>query len=177
MMNENYTMIEKFLSEKLEIDNAIEIKMDAKQENEKLARNLIASFLLELNPSIEEISDVKTVISEAVTNCIVHGYNKGKGIITIQAKLSGNFLFLKIADNGVGISDIKKAMQPFFTTKPDEERSGMGFTVMETFMDEIDVVENIGGGVVVYMSKEILSAENVAVWVNFSCFLRKKLRL
>lgn len=163
MSNENYTMIEKFLSEKLEIDNAIEIKMDAKQENEKLARNLIASFLLELNPSIEEISDVKTVISEAVTNCIVHGYNKGKGIITIQAKLSGNFLFLKISDNGVGISDIKKAMQPFFTTKPDEERSGMGFTVMETFMDELDVVENIGGGVVVYMSKEILSAENVAV--------------
>ncbi|MBP3630568.1 MAG: anti-sigma F factor [Clostridia bacterium] len=147
----------------MKVDNAIEIKMEAKQENEKLARNLIASFLLELNPSIEEISDVKTVISEAVTNCIVHGYNKGEGIITIQAKLAGSVLFLKISDNGVGIQDIKKAMQPFFTTKPDEERSGMGFTVMETFMDELEVCENVGGGVVVCMAKEIISAENVAV--------------
>ena len=158
MSNENCTMIEKFLNEKLEIDNAIEIKMEAKQENEKLARNLIASFLLELNPSIEEISDVKTVISEAVTNCIVHGYNKGKGIVAIQAKLSGKTLFLKISDNGVGIQDIKKAMQPFFTTKPDEERSGLGFTVMETFMDELEVSANSNGGVVVCMAKEILSA-------------------
>ena len=163
MSNVSSKLIEKFKNEEMKIDNAIEIKMEAKQENEKLARNLIASFLLELNPTIEEISDVKTVISEAVTNSIVHGYNKGKGVITIQAKLSGNILFLKISDNGVGIPDIKKAMQPFFTSKPDEERSGMGFTVMETFMDELEVSANDGSGVVVCMSKEIVSAENVAV--------------
>ena len=163
MSNESVKTISKFLNEEIEIDNAIEIKMEARQENEKLARNLIASFLLELNPSIEEISDVKTVISEAVTNCIVHGYNKGRGVITIQAKLARNYLFIKIVDNGVGISDIKKAMQPFFTTKPNEERSGMGFTVMETFMDELVVENNPNGGLIVCMSKEIKSAENVAV--------------
>lgn len=159
MSNKTNSIIESFKAGDLRIDNSIEIKMEAKQENEKLARNLIASFLLELNPTIEEISDVKTVISEAVTNSIVHGYNKGQGIITIQAKLSANNLFLKISDEGVGIQDIKKAMQPFFTTKPDEERSGMGFTVMETFMDEIEVLSNEVRGITVVMAKKITSAE------------------
>lgn len=140
-------------------DNHILVTMDAKPENEKLARNLIASFLIDLNPSVEEISDIKTVISEAVTNCIVHGYNKGRGEINIEAFLKGNILLLKVIDSGVGIADIKKAMQPFFTTKPEEERSGMGFTVMETFMDSVEVTNNTPNGTIVTMIKEIKSAD------------------
>ena len=163
MKNEETKIIDKFLNNELEIDNSIEIKMEAKPENEKLARNLIASFLLEINPSIEELTDVKTVISEVVTNSIVHGYNKGKGEILLDAKLSGRYLFLKIRDFGVGIKDVKKAMEPFYTTKPDEERSGMGFTVMETFMDELKVLSDESKGVVVFMAKEIKSAETRAV--------------
>ncbi len=161
MNKQNAVTIDKFMNNELEISNAIEITMESRPENEKLARNLVASFLLELNPTIEEITDVKTVISEAVTNSIVHGYNKGKGLITLQAKLSGNILFLKISDRGVGILDIKQAMQPFYTSKPNEDRSGMGFTVMETFMDELFVAPNDGGGLAVYMVKEIISAEKV----------------
>ena len=163
MNNEVTKIIDKFLNNELEIDNSIEIKMEAKPENEKLARNLIASFLLEINPSIEELTDVKTVISEVVTNSIVHGYNKGKGEILLDAKLSGRYIFLKICDFGVGIKDVKKAMEPFYTTKPDEERSGMGFTVMETFMDELKVLSDESKGVVVFMAKEIKSAETRAV--------------
>lgn len=163
MKNEETKIIDKFLNNELEIDNSIEIKMEAKPENEKLARNLIASFLLEINPSIEELTDVKTVISEVVTNSIVHGYNKGKGEILLDAKLSSRYLFLKIRDFGVGIKDVKKAMEPFYTTKPDEERSGMGFTVMETFMDELKVLSDESKGVVVFMAKEIKSAETRAV--------------
>lgn len=140
-------------------DNHILVTMDAKPENEKLARNLIASFLIDLNPSVEEISDIKTVISEAVTNCIVHGYNKGCGEINIEAFLKGKILLLKVIDSGIGIADIKKAMQPFFTTKPEEERSGMGFTVMETFMDSVEVTNNTPNGTIVTMVKEIKSAD------------------
>lgn len=139
--------------------NHLQVTMMAKPENEKLARNLVASFLIDLNPSVEEISDIKTVISEAVTNSIVHGYNKGSGDIIIDAKLFGNKLVLKVIDNGVGIADIKKAMQPFFTTRPEEERSGMGFTVMETFMDKVEVESVNPHGVCVTLTKQILSAE------------------
>lgn len=139
--------------------NKIEIKMLAIPENEKLARNVVASFLLDLNPSVEEISDIKTVISEAVTNSIVHGYNKGSGEITIVASLVGDELTLKVIDEGVGIKDIKQAMQPFFTTRPEEERSGMGFTVMETFMDSVSVENNSPRGTIVTLTKKIDSAE------------------
>lgn len=139
--------------------NKIEIKMLAIPENEKLARNVVASFLLDLNPSVEEISDIKTVISEAVTNSIVHGYNKGSGEIKIVASLSDNELTLKVIDEGVGIKDIKQAMQPFFTTRPEEERSGMGFTVMETFMDSVSVENNTPSGTIVTLTKKIDSAE------------------
>ena len=151
------------------VNNHLQIKMMAKPENEKLARNVVASFLLDLNPSVEEISDIKTVISEAVTNCIVHGYNKGDGDITIDMTLVGKTLILKVIDQGVGIKDIKKAMQPFFTTRPEEERSGMGFTVMETFMDSVEVTAVEPHGTCVTMVKEIKSAES-GVWVNFSYF-------
>lgn len=140
--------------------NKIEFKMLAKPENEKLARNVVASFLLDLNPSVEEISDIKTVISEAVTNSIVHGYNKGFGEITIKATLEDNLLTLKVLDSGVGIKDIKKAMQPFFTTRPEEERSGMGFTVMETFMDSVSVENNSPCGTIVTLTKKITSVES-----------------
>lgn len=143
-----------------ELDNYIVVKLKAISVNEKVARNIIASFLLELNPSIEELSDVKTAISEAVTNSVVHGYKGHKGDITITAKLKDNILYIKIEDYGVGIEDINQAMQPFYTTGPEGERSGMGFTVMETFMDELRVVNQPDfKGVIVEMAKEIKSSE------------------
>ena len=143
-----------------ELDNHIVVKLKAISVNEKVARNIIASFLLELNPSIEELSDVKTAISEAVTNSVVHGYKGTKGDITITAKLKENVLYIKVEDEGVGIEDIGQAMQPFFTTGPEGERSGMGFTVMETFMDELRVQNQPNfNGVVVEMAKEIKSSE------------------
>lgn len=152
-------ILTKFIAGELPCTNYVKFEMDARPENEKLARNLVASFMLELNPSVEELSDIKTAISEAVTNAIVHGYNKKKGKIVILSKIYENYLYLEITDFGVGIEDIKRAMQPFYTTKPEEERSGMGFTVMETFMDAIKVFNNNStSGLTVCMLKEISSA-------------------
>ncbi len=164
-MNQNnkitQDVLNNFLLNSLSPTNYVKFEMEAKPENEKLARNLVASFLLELNPSIEELNDIKTAISEAVTNAIVHGYNKKKGVIAITGKIYENFIYLEVKDFGVGINDIKKAMQPFYTSKPEEERSGMGFTVMETFMDAIKVFNNVGAnGLTVAMVKEIKSKES-----------------
>ena len=139
-----------------ELDNYMFIKLKSKSENEKLARNLVASFLIDSNPSVELLNDVKTAVSEAVTNSIVHGYGHSTGEILIEAKLKGDNIYIKIEDSGVGIKDIKEAMQPFFTTGKEGERSGMGFTVMETFMDEIKVYNKTEGtGLVVEMAKQL----------------------
>lgn len=134
----------------------MEIKFKAIAENQAFARNVVASFILPLNPSLSELEDIKTAVNEAVTNVIVHAYPDNVGYITMKITTVDNKITIKISDNGVGIENIEKALVPFYTTKPNEERSGMGFTVMESFMDELKVRSN-KEGVTVSMSKEILN--------------------
>ncbi|HEY8419305.1 MAG TPA: anti-sigma F factor [Clostridia bacterium] len=139
----------------MKIDNEMTLIIPALSKNEAFARSAVAAFAVEMDPSLEEINDIKTAVCEAVTNSIVHGYDKKEGYITIKAKIMGKVLHIEISDNGVGIKDIEKARQPYFTTKPEEERTGMGFTVMETFMDTLEVLPNENGGVKVIMTKTI----------------------
>ena len=135
--------------------NSMEIKFKAVAENESFARNVVASFILPLNPSVSELEDIKTAVNEAITNVIVHAYPDKTGIITMKIKTDKNKVEICISDNGVGIKDIERALTPFYTSKPNEERSGMGFTVMESFMDKLEVKNN-KDGVTVSMFKEIL---------------------
>lgn len=135
------------------MNNYMNLKISALSKNEAFARSVVGAFCIELNPTIDEITDIKTAVSEAVTNCIVHAYNYNDGEIEINAEIDGSTVHIEIKDTGAGISDIEKARQPFFTTKPDEERSGMGFTVMESFMDTLEVSPNVPSGTIVKMSK------------------------
>ena len=135
---------------------------DSRSENESLARTVIAAFIARLDPTIEELADVKTAVSEAVTNAIIHGYEGREGKITIHSRLEGNTVWIEILDEGVGISDITKAMEPLYTTKPEMERSGMGFAFMEAFMDELEVVSEPGNGTAVKMKKKIYSSLNLS---------------
>lgn len=135
------------------MDNYIELKIPALSKNEAFARNAVAAFCVELNPTVDEISDVKTAVSEAVTNCIVHAYGGKDGEVTIRATIDGCDLHIAVMDCGVGIDDVESALRPFFTTKPDDERSGMGFTIMETFMDDLVVRSVKGEGTAVEMTK------------------------
>ncbi len=139
------------------MNNKMIIKFDSVSENERFARNVIASFLLPLNPSISELSDVKTAVSEAVTNAIVHGYPNGVGEVTMSAEIDGDEVHIAISDSGVGIENLESALKPFFTTKPDEERSGMGFTIIQTFMDDVRVISSLNSGTGVNMRKKINS--------------------
>ena len=134
--------------------NEMKLEMDAISENEALARVATATFLTRLHPTLEELEDVKTAVSEAVTNAIIHGVPEdGKVYITcIKEK---NIFKVTIEDRGVGIANIEKAMEPLFTTKPEQERSGMGFAFMEAFMDKLEVTSAAGKGTVVYMEKAI----------------------
>ena len=136
-------------------DNKIKIEFESKSQNEGFARVAIAAFVSQLDPTIEEITDVKTAVSEAVTNSIIHGYeNKKDGIVVIEAMLSGNDITIIISDNGKGIKDVSQAREPLFTSRPDLERSGMGFTVMETFMDSLKVESQEGRGTRVVLKKK-----------------------
>jgi len=135
--------------------NTLELKISAKLENESFLRSTAAAFAVCLNPSLEEINDIKTLISEAVTNSIVHAYEKADGVIVLRIEIYKDFLHIEIEDFGKGILDIEKAMQPFFTTKPEQERSGMGFTVMSAFCDELKVENKSTGGLKVVMKKNI----------------------
>ncbi|MGN0796531.1 MAG: anti-sigma F factor [Christensenellales bacterium] len=121
-------------------------------ENEKFCRSAIAAFCVGLAPNVEEINDVKTAVSEAVTNVIVHAYD-GEGEVGIEAYIEENKLTVVISDTGKGISDVIKAQEPFYSTKSEDERSGMGFTVMQTFMDSLNVESEIGKGTKVTMTK------------------------
>lgn len=134
--------------------NSMEIKFKAIPENEAFARNVVASFILPLNPSISELEDIKTAVNEAITNVIVHAYPDKTGEVTMKITTHNNIVEISISDKGVGIVDLERALTPFYTSKPDEERSGMGFTVMESFMDKLEV-KNIKGGLCVSMLKEI----------------------
>lgn len=137
------------------MNNKIKVIFLSKSENEVFARSVISCFAVFLNPSVAEITDVKTAVSEAVTNAIVHAYKDEQGEITMEAEIVDNTLHINIFDNGAGIEHLDKALEPFYTSKPDEERSGMGFTIMQSFMDEVRVESKKGEGTKVYMSKTI----------------------
>lgn len=135
--------------------NEMELVFDSRSVNEGFARVAVAAFLTQLNPTLEEVSDVKTAVSEAVTNAIIHGYEKEIQKIYIRCRLTEDTLYIEVEDKGKGIEDIPKAMEPLFTTKPELERSGMGFSFMEAFMDEVRVESNPGEGTIVKMQKTI----------------------
>lgn len=126
-------------------------------ENESFARVVIAAFAVQLSPTVSEIADIKTAVSEAVTNAIVHGYEGTCGMVSLRASIQDSLLTIEVQDQGKGISNIEQAMEPFFTTHPEQERSGMGFAVMQTFMDELRVESVPGSGTTVRMSKRIRS--------------------
>lgn len=135
--------------------NKMKLEFTSHPTNEGLARAAVAAFVSQMNPSVEQIIEIKTAVSEAITNCIVHGYAGGEGNIVLSAYIKENTLFLEIRDKGCGIEDVATAMQPFFTSAPEFERSGMGFSVMESFMDELKVTSNKGRGTKVRMKKVI----------------------
>lgn len=139
----------------MKYDNEMLLRFKSKSINESFARSAVAAFILQTDPTIEEMNDIKTAVSEAVTNCIVHAYDNEDENIEIICELEGNNLHIAIADTGKGIEDIEKARQPFYTTRPEDERSGMGFTVMETFMDTLEVLKNNPKGIIVKMTKKI----------------------
>ena len=138
-------------------NNKFTISFSAISENESFARSVISCFMLKLNPSIAELSDVKTAVSEAVTNCIVHGYPDKTGEIIMSAEISGRSIHINIKDYGVGIDNLEMALEPFYTTRPEDERSGMGFTIMKSFMDEVKVESIKGEGTDIYMKKYIFA--------------------
>lgn len=133
--------------------NYLKLQFYSLPQNQAFARDAVAAFCLELNPSLSALSDVKTAVSEAVTNCTVHAYRGELGLVTVECEIEGNSIHIKISDSGKGIPDVEKAVQPFFTTLPGDERSGMGFTIMQTFMDDFKVNSRRGEGTVVYMTK------------------------
>lgn len=134
--------------------NEMQLKFLSRSENEVFARNVVAAFMLQLNPTLSDLSDVKTAVSEAVTNCIVHGYRNAEGWITVRCTIEGEKLHIEVSDGGRGIEDLEKALTPFYTTLPEEERSGMGFTIMQTFMSEFSVRSEKGKGTTVTMCKD-----------------------
>ncbi len=136
-------------------NNEMKIEFLSLSQNETFARSVISCFCLQLNPSIAELSDIKTAVSEAVTNCVVHGYPDTPGIVTMEAVVRDHSIHIKISDSGVGIENLEKAVQPFYTTKPDEERSGMGFTIIQSFMEDVKIVSELNKGTVVFMKKTI----------------------
>lgn len=137
--------------------NEMSLEIESDPRNESFARVVVASFMTRINPTLEEVADVKTAVSEAVTNAIVHGYDEGEGRIIIKAvtDVEERTLEVWITDRGKGIEDIKKAMEPMYTSKPDNGRSGMGFSFMEAFMDELAVESEPGKGTTVKMKKKV----------------------
>lgn len=136
-------------------ENYFKLEFEAKKINESFARNTVAMFCTELKPTLSEINDIKTAVSEAVTNSIVHGYEDKGGRIILEVGIEKNIVDIKIVDQGIGINDIDMAIQPFFTTKTEEEHSGMGFTLMDSFMNKLEVKENAPSGLIVHMQKVI----------------------
>ena len=141
--------------EVMEQQNHMQVLFDAKSENEGLARMVVTAFMAEMNPTLEQIADVKTAVSEAVTNAIIHGYNNEEESVSLCCDRDGQQLVITVEDHGAGIENIEQAMQPFYTTKPQLERSGMGFAFMEAFMDKLEVRSKAGEGTKVVMWKYI----------------------
>ncbi|MDD3705840.1 MAG: anti-sigma F factor [Clostridiaceae bacterium] len=141
----------------MKADNEMKLEFLSKSQNESFARSVVAAFAAQLDPTIEELAEIKTAVSEAVTNAIIHGYSREIGIVVIVSRIISNRVEIEVKDFGVGISDIELARQPLYTSKPELERSGMGFTVMETFMDKVEVESKTGEGTTIYMTKTIMT--------------------
>ena len=148
-------------------DNEMKLEFLSKSSNEAFARITVAAFASQLDPTIEEISDIKTAVSEAVTNCIIHAYEDTDGIVKIVTRLINNMV--EISDNGKGIENIELARRPLYTTKANLERSGMGFTIMESFMDEVEISSVVGIGTKIIMKKKIKKAENTNTIESKEC--------
>ena len=146
--------------------NEMEIRFDSYSSNESFARVAVAAFMTALNPTVEEVADVKTAVSEAVTNAVIHGYEGKVEKVILRCCICGDTLQIEIEDYGKGIEDIKKAMEPLFTTRPELDRSGMGFSFMEAFMDEVEVKSEPGKGTIVKMKKTI--GKGRKVWTTQS---------
>ncbi len=131
------------------------MELESLSKNEEFARVVVAVFMSRLDPTLEEIDDVKTAVSEAVTNAVIHGYGGGSGIISMEVEIEGKELTVKVRDQGVGIPNVEQARQPLYTTDQSGERSGMGFSFMEAFMDEVSVESAVGEGTLVVMKKNI----------------------
>lgn len=143
-------------------DNEMKLEFASKSSNEAFARITVAAFASQLDPTIEELADIKTAVSEAVTNCIIHGYENtplGGGIVKIVAKILKNTIMIEISDTGKGIENIEMARKPLYTSKPNLERSGMGFTIMESFMDEVEIQSVLGLGTKIIMKKVIKESD------------------
>lgn len=139
----------------MEQKNEMTLIFDSRSSNEAFARVAVAAFTTQLNPTLEEVADIKTAVSEAITNAIIHGYENQVQKIEIHCLVSERTLYVEVQDRGKGIPDVKKAMEPLYTTRPDLDRSGMGFAFMEAFMDEVEVESQMGVGTVVHMKKKI----------------------
>lgn len=156
-----------------EFDNQMELVFDSRSENEGFARVAVAAFMTQMDPVLEEVSDVKTAVSEAVTNAVIHGYGSGtegseesgeRNRIRICCGIRGRELYIEVRDRGIGIEDVRRAMEPLFTTKPELDRSGMGFAFMQAFMDEVEVESEPGRGTCVKMKKTI--GEDAQTWTT-----------
>ena len=147
-------------------NNEMEIRFDSRSENEGFARVSVASFLTQLNPTVEEVADVKTAVSEAVTNAIIHGYEQRVETVRIHCSIENQLFTVEISDRGEGIANVEKAMEPMFTTKPEDDRSGMGFSFMEAFMDSVEVESKVGEGTSVKMTKTI--GKGSRIWTTQS---------
>lgn len=140
--------------------NEVRFSIPSLSVNESVARAVVSSFLVQADPTVEELSDIRTAVSEAVTNAVVHGYRHQNGKIEIIVRLLENrVIYIRIKDKGCGIADVQKAMEPLFTTAPEEERSGLGFSVMESFTDKLTVKSTLGKGTVVTMRKKLTAHE------------------
>ena len=146
--------------------NEMEVIFDSRSENEGFARVSVASFLTQLNPTVEEVADVKTAVSEAVTNAIIHGYEQRVETVRIHCSIENQLFTVEISDRGKGIANVEKAMEPMFTTKPEDDRSGMGFSFMEAFMDSVEVESKVGEGTSVKMTKTI--GKGSRIWTTQS---------
>lgn len=143
----------------MNIKNEMKLEFLSRSQNESFARVAVAAFASQLDPTLEEIADIKTAVSEAVTNAIIHGYDNPNEYVQIITQIHDNCVVIEVIDHGRGIDDLELARQPLYTSKPELERSGMGFTVMETFMDEVEVTSSPGQGTKVRMVKYIANAE------------------
>ena len=140
-------------------NNKLQVKFPSISQNETLARSIVSFFALQLYPTVADISDIKTAVSEAVTNCVVHAYPDKVGEIIIECEIVDNSIHITVSDNGIGIDDVSKALKPLYTTKSENERSGMGFTIMQSFMDKVDIYSESGKGTTVYMQKRIIGKD------------------